>query len=649
MKSSNTRRLAVLGIVLLFSLLLCMPLFAAGGQDSGGQESTTTGASVPPGEYNESPMLRERVAAGELPPVEERLPLNPRVVTPVNEIGQYGGSWTHLVTMNETGFTVIYYKEPLVTNDLREYETRVPNIAESWEWSEDAASVTFTLREGLKWSDGAPFTTDDVMFWYEHIFSNETLTPLVPGFYKSGDETMKFDRIDDHRFTVSFANANVGWVSLRVGNAWNPVLFAPKHYLKTFHPTYTSTDTIDEQVKKEGFSAWSDLLLAKYDERAGNSDLPVMNSYIPQQPWGSPVQVWERNPYFWKVDTEGNQLPYMDRSEWILMSDGEARILKSIAGDADFQALSGVDNYPLVVQNQASGDYRVPLGYSDATNDGAMFLNILHNDPVQRELFSNKDFRIALSMGINRGEINQIIHKGFGQVLQATMPEGTPWYREEYAKAYTEYDPDGANEILDGMGLTARDSEGYRLRSDGKRIQIAINQWGWGNTAAISEFIPGYWRDLGIQAIVRPIAVELAVAKIKSGDYDLLMYAFSTGKTSPVGGYFIPGMGDEFFSAKPWENWLKSDGETGEEPPAQVKRLSEIGRIFPSTVDPAQRRALEDEVLEIWAENFWVIGMLGRPALGSYYVVSNQLGNVPESLAEVGTLRSPYVTQFFKN
>ena len=103
------------------------------------------------------------------------------------------------------------------------------------------------------------------------------------------------------------------------------------------------------------------------------------------------------------------------------------------------------------------------------------------------------------------------------------------------------------------------------------------------------------------------------------------------------------------FSAKPWENWLKSDGETGEEPPAQVKRLSEIGRIFPSTVDPAQRRALEDEVLEIWAENFWVIGMLGRPALGSYYVVSNQLGNVPESLAEVGTLRSPYVTQFFKN
>jgi len=329
------------------------------------------------------------------------------------------------------------------------------------------------------------------------------------------------------------------------------------------------------------------------------------------------------------------------------MSDPEAILLKAIAGKLDHQAVDSLPRYSLSLQNQERGDYRVVDGFNPAQNRGTIYLNLQHEDPVLGELFSNKDFRIALSMGINRDEINQVIYKGQGQVLQATMPEGTKWYKEEYAKAYTEHDPDKANDILDEIGLTERDSAGYRLRSDGKRLQIALNQWGWGNNAAISEFIPGYWKDLGIQCIVRPIAVELAVAKINSGDYDLLMYAFSTGKSSTVGGYFIPGLGSEFLGAPRWEAWVKTEGESGEEPPAQVKRLAEIGKIFPSTVDPEKRLALENEVLEIWAENFWVIGMLGRPALGAYYVVSNRLGNVPESLADLGTQRSPYVSQFF--
>ncbi len=597
-------------------------------------------------EYQQAPMLRTMVAAGDLPPVEERLPENPLVVTPIEEIGQYGGAWRNLSLINQTGYTCLYVKETLVSKDMRDYSRLVPNVAESWEWSEDAKTVTFTLRKGIKWSDGVPLTTDDVMFWYEDIFLNDTLSPLKPAYYKSAGEVMKMEKIDKYTFTVSFAEANVGWVRLRVANAWNPILFAPKHYLKGFHPTYTSMDTIEKEVDKEGFSAWSDLFMAKYNERAGNPDLPVMNPWVPQQFWASPLQIWMRNPYYWKVDTEGNQLPYLDRVEWTVMSDAEAVLLKALAGEADFQAQENVNNYPISIQNQEKGDYRVVLNASSETNDGAMYFNLLHEDPVLGELLRNKDFRIALSIGINRDEINQLVFKGLGTPNQATMPGG-PLYKEEFAKAYTEYDPEKANEILDELGLTERDSAGYRLRSDGKRLQIILNHWDWGQTAAISEFLPAYWKDLGIQVVVRGVAQQLFAAKINSGEYDILMYAFSPGKITSAGSYFLPGMGAEFFIAPPWEAWVKTKGETGVEPPAQVKRLAEIGIVFPSTIDPEKRRALEEEIMEIHAENFWVIGMLSQPTIGQSYLVTNRLRNVPESLVDTGSMKTPFVSQFF--
>ena len=457
---------------------------------------------------------------------------------------------------------------------------------------------------------------------------------------------MKMEKIDEYTFTISFAEANVGWVFNIVANPWNPTLFAPKHYLKGFHPTYTSTDTIEEEIKKEGFSTWSDLFMAKSNERAGNPDLPVMNPWVPQQFWGSPLQIWMRNPYFWKVDTEGNQLPYLDKIEWTIMSDVEAMLLKSIAGEADFQSGSSALNYPISMQNQEKGDYRVVLGYNNATNEGTIYFNLHHEDPVLGELFRNKDFRIALSIGINRDEINQLVFKGLATPAQATTPGG-PLYKEEFAKAYTEYDPKKANEMLDELGLTERDSDGYRLRSDGKRLQILLNHWSWSQTAAIAEFIPGYWEDLGIQLVVKGVAGQLFGAKRDSGEYDMVMYACAPGKRSSASSYFIPGRGAEFFLAPQWETWVKTKGESGVEPPAQVKRLAEIGRAFPSETDSEERRALEEEILEIHAENFWMIGILNQPAIGSFYTVTNHFRNVPENFSDASYYITPFAPQFF--
>ncbi|GAH41474.1 unnamed protein product, partial [marine sediment metagenome] len=475
-------------------------------------------------------------------------------------------------------------------------------------------------------------------FWYEDIFLNETLSPLKPARYKSAGELMKMEKINKYTFTVSFVEKNVGWVFQEIVAAYyNPVLFAPKHYLKKFHPAYTSMDKIEEEIKKEGFSTWSDLFLAKHNERAGNPDLPVVNPWVPQQLWGSPLQIWVRNPYYWKVDTEGNQLPYLDKLEWTLMPDLEARLLKAIAGEADFQANLGILNYPLVMQNQEKGDYRVVLGYNSATNWGTIYFNMHHKDPVLGELFQNRDFRVALSIGINRDEINQLVFKGQCTPAQATAPKGNPFYKEEFAKAYTEYDPKKANEVLDEIGLTERDKAGYRLRSDGKRLQFVLHHWSWGQNASIAELIPGYWKDLGIQLIVKPVAGQLSGALIASGEYDVYMYACGFGKLPIINENFVPGRAATFLQAPQWGVWVNTNGESGVEPPAQVKQIVKIDRTLSSTTDPDKRLALGEEILEIHAENFWMIGMLNQSDIHNFYLVANRFRNVPESLANTGS------------
>jgi len=264
----------------------------------------------------------------------------------------------------------------------------------------------------LKWSDGAPFTADDFMFWWNDIILNDELTPVKPSFFMVGGELMRMEKIDDYTIKLSFSKP-YGVLLARLSDWWAPTLYAPEHYLKQFHPKYTPIEEIKKQMKKEGFTIWTDLFGAKnaYNDNPGT--YPTINAWRIVDRVDAPIQTWVRNPYYWKVDTKGNQLPYIDEVQQTLVSDDEALLLKAIAGDIDFQyrRIQGLANYTLVKQNEKKGDYRVVLLINPGAPMPAIYFNFFHKDPVLRKLFRDKRFRIALSVAITRLILNIIQKK----------------------------------------------------------------------------------------------------------------------------------------------------------------------------------------------------------------------------------------------
>ncbi|HOK30303.1 MAG TPA: ABC transporter substrate-binding protein, partial [bacterium] len=361
--------------------------------------------------FAESPQLAELVKQGKLPPLEQRIPKNPLVVTPYEEIGQYGGTWRrtwsglsdsagpyklcseHLVMFNKDGTKVL------------------PNVAESWKVTRDAKTYTFKLREGIRWSDGTPLTTEDVVFWYEDIILNKDLTPTIPNWLTSGGKPLKLEKIDTYTFKVEFEEPNALFL-ISIGKmGGGHTFFAPKHYLKQFHPKYTPKEKLDELVKKAGLQNWYQLF-GNMNDFLQNPDLPVIYPWKATNLPTATLQIMERNPYYWKIDPEGNQLPYIDRiTHTLLGSAGETAVLKAISGEVDMQERGLViDNYTLLMENRTKGNYRVLRWPQGTGASPAILLNQNVKDPVLRKIFEDRRFRIALSLAINREEINQLFY-----------------------------------------------------------------------------------------------------------------------------------------------------------------------------------------------------------------------------------------------
>ena len=406
-------------------------------------------------------------------------------------------------------------------------------------------------------------------------------------------------------------------------------------------------------LKKEGFTIWTDLLKTKNDFFR-NPELPTIHGWYPLDSIDAPIQRYARNPYYWKVDTEGNQLPYIDRIEQTLVSDPETILLKAIAGDIDFQIrrISSLANYPVIMQYREKGNYRVITYPTSGQNYCCMFLNFSHKDPVLRKLFNNKQFRIALSIAINREEINQLLFKGLGTPAQPNPAPTSPWYIERYAKQYTEYDLNKANQILDELGLTKRDAENYRLRPDGKRLRIVISAftpWPPENVEAM-ELVKGYWKKIGIEVAVKPTARELWITRMKAGDYDISTYSSKMGCFG-----YPPTVRAETFPfaqtswwAPQWGLWFATNGKSGEEPPADVKKIMEIYEEILSETSVEKRNALIRKVIEIHGENFWTIGIIMEPTLGRFSVVKNNFRNVSRRAIDWETLAFCSAQYFIK-
>ncbi len=598
-------------------------------------------------EFKESPDLAKLVEKGELPPVEERLPEEPLVVEPFEEIGEYGGTIrgeAHLGTGDSSSWWRMAH-EPLVYWD-KDHTQIYPNVAKSWEVSDEGATFTFYLREGMKWSDGEPFTADDIMFWFEDIISNEELTPVFPTWLTIGGKPGTVEKVDDYTVRFCFPEP-YGFFISRVANCEGTEPYAPKHYLMQFHPKYTPKEELEKLAKEEGFDFWYQLFLQKNDW-AANPELPETRAWKTATPLSSTHHIAERNPYYWKIDPAGNQLPYADKWRRELVSDVEMIVMKAVAGELDYQhrhIWNQYSSYTLLMENREKGNYRVLKYAGSETSTAGIYFNQTCKDPVLKSLFQDKTFRRALSLGINRDDINALILMGLGEASQGLLSEAHPAYDEELNKAYTEYDPAEANRMLDSLGLTERDKDGYRLRPDGKTLAVTIIA-STHHPPCIDamQLVAQYWEDLGIKTEVQPLERSLFELRQEANEHEIATFSISDGIEPLVDQVHAPN--NRWCPL--WYNWLASGGKSGEEPPEEIKRLWEIyQKEAMSVVSEEERNALIREIMELHSENLWIMGTVGIPWMMA--VVKNDLRNVPEKGA-VWSPGSPGVTrpeQFF--
>jgi len=575
-------------------------------------------------------MLEEMVAAGTLPPVEERLPLEPLVITPVHEVGTYGGDWK-TVTTGSTYQEWYSLFEPMNTYSP-DFSSMVPVLAKSWEWNDDGSVITLYLREGVRWSDGEPFTADDVMFWWNDMMLNTELTPTVPGAFQAAGEPATVEKVDDYTVKITFAAPN-GMFEELLPNQW---MYAPAHYLKQFHPTYADKEALDAAMAEEGFDTWIDLFGAK-NASWNNPGCPYIAAWLPTNTVDQPVHIFERNPYYWKVDTAGNQLPYLDGKQRTLVSDAEATLLKCVAGEVDFEWHSGpggLANRPTVMENAEKGEYHVVSLVNPGTNYGSIYFNYHHTDPVLKELFNNLNFRIAFSVAFDRNEINDLLYKGLATPSAATCAVASPWFEQSLADAYAQFDPDLANQLLDEMGLTERDSEGIRLRPDGQKLSL-VNSVGtpWpAENVEIQEIIKDYLREVGIEILVKPTEQRLWTPYVHGLSHDIASYAANlgfAGNPPVLRETFCTQEGNQHWAPQ-WGLWYASGGEEGEEPPEEVKQLQGMYDQILAETSADVRNEMQKEALRLHAENIWQIGCLGEPDAGRYGVCKDNFRNVPE-------------------
>jgi peptide/nickel transport system substrate-binding protein len=644
-------RLAILCLV--FVLAACAPSAPAPEAEEAGAPAAKVEEAAPqeaapaakaeeaeamPSKYTEAPMLAERVAAGELPPVDDRLPNEPFVVGPGVLVleqdlpdwqpGKYGGTIRAAHAVADWAPDVfVMINEPLLSAPSLTVQDIRGNILKDFEVNDDNTEFTFHMREGLKWSDGEPVTSEDIRFTYEDVLLNEKITPAFPSRFRTGGapdgDPMNLEIIDDYTFKASFSEPYGGFLRQIVIEKWvgYTELLKPAHYLKQFHADYASMEELRPHLDEQNLEdEWWQLFTLK-DCLNWNLPRPRCIGFPALSPWiivesqQPGVLSFERNPYYYKVDTEGKQLPYVDKIVSVQAEDVEAVNLKVLTGDVDFlRESTGLVKIPLYKENEDQAGFRVHI-LDMHVDSSALFLNQTFEDETWRSVAQDVRFRQALSMAINRDEIIESIYYGFASYPLKTVGE-----------ANATYDPEKANQLLDEVGLSERNADGLRLGPDGEVFSILIEHGAHApDISSVAELIAEYLKDVGLDVQVKQIDPQLWGQRMDANEIQATVFwTNDQGWDDNWTGRAIEENG------RLWWDWYNTGGEEGEEPPAWVTEAFEIDKERWSVVSGSEEYNALKEAGFAWdRENLPLITVVENV---KYPMIANQnLGNIPKA------------------
>ena len=580
--------------------------------------------------YIDPPALSGEVREGKLPPVDKRLPLQPLVV-PMGEgatLGQHGGTLHTLAGRSrDTRLFTVYGYARLVGYDRQ--LNIVPDLLESFEVKEGRI-FTLRLRKGHRWSDGHPFTSEDFRYYWEDVANNKELSPSGPPRDMVIDgEPAKFEVLNETTVRYSWAKPNPQFLA-RMAGASPLFVFRPAHYLKQFHKKYNPkvAKAEAEGTAKRRWSAVHNRMDNLYE--ADNPELPTL------QPWMNTTKppadrfVAVRNPYFHRVDERGRQLPYLDRLVLAIV-DPKLIPAKAGAGDADLQARDlNFNNYTFLKQGEKQNNYHTLLWRPGRGSHFALFPNLNVNDPVWLKILRDPRFRHALSLGIDRSLVNQVLYFGLAIESNNTVLEASPLYKPEYRTRWAQYDRKSANRLLDEIGLK-RGLDGIRNLPDGRNLEIIIETAGESSEQTdVLELIRETWRELGIMAYSKPSQREALRNRIFAGETLMSVWSglengLPTPDTSP----------DELAPTSQLQlQWPKfgqyyeTSGKSGEAPDIpEVQELAELYRGWRRSTSSDEREKIWQRMLEIHAEQQYVIGVVS--GVPQPVVASDKLQNLP--------------------
>ena len=576
--------------------------------------------AAPTSQYSEAPMLAELVAAGQLPAVDERLPVNPMVMPVVESIGSYGGTFRR----GFSGVSDRFGPTKLQDRGMAWYDQNLniqPRIAESWELSADAKEWTLHLREGMKWSDGEPFGAKDIQWWWENEATNTTIYPAINSAFFSGaaKTPMTLEVVDDYTVKCIFADPKPLFIHNLRRLSWN--FYEPGHYLAQFHMDLTAdTAKLDADTKTAGFNSWNEY----YVDRAFwylNPELPTVGPWNSKNQLSEELFLMERNPYFFAVDAEGQQLPYVDSITHRLFENADVFNLRIINGEIDFQNRHvQLANFTLYKENEAAGDYQVLVGTS--ASHQAIQLNLTTKNEPLREFFNKRDVRIALSVAVDRTAINELVFDGLFTPRQYSPLSMSPQAYPKQAEAHIEYDVDAANALLDGAGYAEKNADGLRLwPGTTEPISFIIEgtaQDGTPDVDAVLQVVK-YYNAVGISASYKYAERSLYEEHYRANEIEAAWWGGDRTVLPLVAPIIWTCQQPDRPWAVAWALWKNNATDpNGEEPPAGhwVWKIWEIWDQVAVEPDAAKQTALFHQILDIWAEELPMVAYLGEaPAL----------------------------------